>query len=256
MDFTTLNIADNYKVFPDDARGDLFIRIRRSYFENRIWKNWSKATKTILPVIMKHSNASGYSFPSQTRIAIYSGVTEKSVRQGLVGLQNFPDFGITKEFSRRGRKKNRYWIKPATKIKGISVFISHAFFNGGNWALLSSSAKAIYPVLKYFCYWEYDLYQEYEEMDEPPSETYEVYRDRKYDFLIADPEAIAEISGVCQRSISSAFQSLENHYFMEHIGLIGNHETWKLFTQPPSIFNTYMNEQARDKYNLEENFTH
>lgn len=256
MDFTTLDIDDRYKIFPDDVRGELFIRISGSYFKYKIWRNWPQATKAIIPVIMKHSNPGGYSFPGQTRIAIYSGITEKSVREGLNGLQNFQDFGIIKEFNRRGWKKNKYWIKPATKNEKGAVFISHAFFNGGNWALLSPSAKSIYPVLKYCCYWEYDLYQEYEEMDEPPSETYEVYRNRKYDFLCAEPEAIAEYAGISKKSISSAFQSLKNHFFIEPIGMVDGRETWKLFTQPPSIFNAYMNKQAREKYNLEEKFTH
>jgi len=256
MDFTTLNIDDNYKIFPDDVRGDLFIRIRGSYFEYMIWRDWPKATKAIIPVIMKHSDACGNSFPSQTRIAIYSGINEKSVREGLNGLQNFPDFGIKKDFNKRGWAMNKYWFRPATKNEKEAVFISHAFFNGGNWALLSQSAKAIYPVLKYFCYWEFDLYQEYEEMTEPPSETFEVYLNRKYDFLNADTEAIVEYSGVCKKSISSAFQELKNRYFIEPIGMVDGRETWKLFTQPPSIFNAYMNKQAREKYNLEEKFTH
>jgi len=237
------------------VRGDLFIRIRRSYFQERIWKNWPKTTKAIVPVIMKHSDACGYSFPSQTRIAIYAGITEKSVRKGLNGLQNFQDFGIKKEITRRGRIMNKYWFKPASRDEKGAVFISHAFFNGANWARLTPSAKAIYPVLKCFCYWEFDLYQEYEEMAEPPSEFDEVYRNRKYDFSNAEPEAIAKFSGVCKGSISSAFQSLESHYFMEPIGMMGGRETWKLFTQPPYIYTTYMNKQARKRYNLNENFT-
>jgi len=206
-------LDDHYRIFPDDVRKDLFIRIRRSYFEDMIWKNWPKATKAIAPVIMKHCNANGYSFPSQTRIAIYSGITEKSVRKGLNGLKNFQDFEITKEFSRRGWKKNKYWIKPATKKKGEAVFISHAFFNDGNWALLSHSAKAIYPVLKYFCFWDIDLYQKYGGMAQTPSEIDAVYRYRRYDFLSAEQEAIAEYSGVCKKSIFSAFQSLEYQDF-------------------------------------------
>jgi len=256
MDSNIIDLDDLSEIFPDDIREELFIRIKGSYFQDKTWKSWPKATKAIVPVIMKHSNASGHSFPSQTRIAIYAGITEKSVREGLNGLQNFPDFGIKRVFNRRGWMKNKYWFKPATKNEREVVFISHAFFNGGNWALLSPSAKAIYPVLKYFCYWEYDLYQEYEEIYEDPSMYDEVYRDRKYDFLSADHEAIAEVSGVSIRSIPSAFNSLKEHYFIESIGKMEGHETWKLFTQPPYIYTKYMNEQARKKYNLKENFTY
>jgi len=255
MDSTILNLDDRYEVFPHDLRGELFIRIRGSYFEEMIWKSWPKATKAIVPVIMKHSDASGYSFPSQTRIAIYAGITEKSVREGLNGLRIFQDFGIKKEITRRGRIMNKYWFKPASRDEKGAVFISHAFFNGANWARLTPSAKAIYPVLKYFCYWEFDLYQEYEEMAEPPSEFDEVYRNREYDFLYADIGAIAELSGVCKKSIPSAFQELKNRYFIEPIGMVDGRETLKLFTQPPYIYTTYMNEQAREKYNLKENFT-
>jgi len=257
MDSTTIDLDDHYKVFPDDVRGELFIRIRGSYFKDMIWRNWPKATKAIVPVIMKHSDASGYSFPSQTRIAVYSGITEKSVRQGLNGLQNFSDFGIKKEITRRGWIKNKYWFKPETRNEKGAVFISHAFFNGGNWAMLLPSAKAIYPVLKYFCYWNFDLYQEYEEMVEDPLYFDDVYKNRKYDFVNADPEAIAEFSGVCKKSISSAFQSLQEHHFMEPIGMIDGCESWKLFTIPPLIYKApYLNEQARKRYKLDEIFTH
>ena len=84
---------DLYDFFPDDVRTELFIRIGGNYFKDGIWKRWSKATKAIVPVIMKYSDACGQSFPSQTRIAVYSGITEKSVRQGLKGLEDFRDFG-------------------------------------------------------------------------------------------------------------------------------------------------------------------
>jgi Helix-turn-helix domain len=244
------------EIFPRDVREELFIKIRRSYFEEMIWRDWPKATKATVPVIMKHSNASGYSFPSQTRIAIYSGLTEKSVRQGLNGLQDFQDFRIKREFNRRGWMKNKYWFRPASINEKGSVFISHAFFNGGNWSLLSQSAKAIYPVLKYFCYWDYELYEEYEEVGLALFYYNDVYKGREYDFLNADPEAIAKYSGVNKKSIFSAFQSLENHYFMEPIGVVDGRKTWKLFTQPPFTFNTYMNKQVKEKYNLKEKITY
>jgi hypothetical protein len=257
MNFITLELDNLYEIFPHDIRGELFIRIRRSYFEEMIWRDWPKATKAIVPVIMKHSDARGYSFPSQTRIAIYAGITKKTVRQGLSELKIFQDFDIKREFNRRGWMKNKYWFKPTPRNEKGAVFISHAFFNGGNWSLLSPTAKAIYPVLKYFCFWDFDLYQEYEATCEDPSEFNEVYCDRKFDFLSADPEAIAELSGVSKKSITSAFQSLENHHFMESIGMMNDRETWKLFTKPPHIYkSTYMNEQVRNKYNLMENITY
>jgi len=248
-----MRLDDHYKIFPDDVRGELFIRIKGSYFKDGTWKNWPKSTKAIVPVIMKHSNTNGYSFPGQTRIAIYSGLTEKSVREGLSRLKNFQDFGIKKEFSPRGRIKNNYWFQPVSKNEKGAVFISHAFFNGGNWARLSPSAKAIYPVLKYFCYWDYDLY---EEMGESSSNFDEVYKDRKYDFLSTGPEAIAELSGVSKGSLPSAFRSLEKHYFMEHIGMVDGRKTWKLFTQPTNTFAEEMNEQTRKRYNLNKNSTY
>jgi len=256
MDNTTLGIDDPYDFFPDDIRTELFIRIGSHYFKDKIWKEWSKATKAIVPVIMKHSDACGQSFPSQTRIAVYSGITEKSVRQGLKGLEDFRDFGIKKEITKRGWLKNKYWLKPAKRNEKGAIFISHAFFNGGNWALLSSCAKAIYPVLQYFCFWDFDLYGELEKIVESPSDFVDVYRDRKYDFLNAEPEAIAEYSGISERSISSAFQSLMKCYFIESLGTIDNRMTWKLFKQPPRIFNDYLNEQVRKRYKPKETFTY
>jgi len=256
MDSTTLGFDDSYEIFPDNVRIELFIKIRRTYIQDTTWRNWPKSTKAIVPVIMKHSNICGYSFPSQTRIAIYSGITEKSVREGLNGLQNFQDFGITKEFSRRGWMKNKYWFKPASRNEKGAIFISHAFFNGANWARLTSSAKAIYPVLKCYCFWELERYQEYVEIRGSPLDVNYIYKYRNYDFLSAEPEAIAEFSGICKKSIPSAFQSLTNNYFIEPIGMVDGRKTYKIYTRPPRTFKAYMNKQARKRYNLNENFTY
>ena len=103
---------------------------------------------------------------------------------------------------------------------------------------------------------DFDLYQEYEEMDEDPFYFDDVYKDREYDFLNADPEAISEYSGVCKKSIPSAFQALTENCFIEPIGMVDGRETWKLFTQPQNTYTTYMNEQARKRYKLDEIFTY
>jgi len=44
---------------------------------------------------------------------------------------------------------------------------------------------------------------------------------------------------------------------MEAIEMINGRETWKLFTIPPYIYKrTFINEQARKRYKLDEIFTY
>lgn len=78
--------------FTDDLRGNLFIQIPGFYFEYKLWRELPLASKAILPVIYKHMNAWGGCYPSQQTIAILAGITEKTAREGLKGLDGLHGF--------------------------------------------------------------------------------------------------------------------------------------------------------------------
>lgn len=225
----------------ENLRDNLFIQIPEWYIEKGYWGNLPLASKSIYPVILKHVNAQGYCFPSVFKIAQIAGVTEKTVGKGLKGLEGFPDFRKEKYMTRRGHTAYRYNFKPvAEEVKTISI--KHGIFNGSNWSQLTPCAKAIYPVLQYFCWWNYDFYFEYEEIDyendDDSVSPENPIPQRKYDFISPENEYVAQLAGISIRSTKSAYQSLSDNYLIvEDERMFEGRKTWRLFIQPPQTFN-------------------
>ena len=226
-------------MFREDLRENLFIKIPKGYFEEGCWGKLPRASQAIYPVIRKHANAQGSCFPSELTISKFAGVTEKTVRKGLKGLDGFPGFKQEKYITSRGRTGYRYMFEPVAKEEK-AISISHAFFNGGNWSRLTPCAKAIYPVLKCFWWWGYHIYSEDEEIDLENEEFVSPENPfllRKYDFTYPDKENVAQLAGINIRSINNAYQSLSDEDFIEYHGIIEDRETWRLFINPPQLFN-------------------
>jgi hypothetical protein len=226
--------------FPQNLRDNLYFKIPRWHIEDGYWGNLPLASKSIYPAILKHADAQGTCFPSELKISQMAGVTEKTVRVGLKGLDDFPDFNRKPYINRIGHSAYRYKFK--VMAEGVeSISIKHGFINGGNWSRLTQCAQAIYPVLKCFCRWDYDLYTEYEEIDyenDDDSVSLDPYPLRKYDFIYPDNKNVAQLAGISIRSIPSAYQSLSDNYFMiEDERMIEGWKTWRLFTLPPQTFN-------------------
>ena len=223
----------------DELRENLFITIPKVIFEEGYWRKLPSASKSIYPVILKHINAQGTCFPSEETIAKLAGVTPKTVREGLKGLEDFPGFEKEKYITQRGHSGYRYMIEPVIKeVKFISI--SHVFINGGNWSELTPCAKAIYPVLKHFSRWDYDLYIEQEEVEHENADNSvspkSFHPHRKYDFADPESEHVAQYAGIDIRSIKSSYQSLIDNGFMEYHGMVEGRDTWKLFTRPSQTF--------------------
>ena len=83
MESNKLDLDDLYEIFPDDVREELFIRIKESYFQDMIWKNWPKSTKAIVPVIKLLTN-----LPFQAIILAYLA-ERNSGRSDLLFAVNF-----------------------------------------------------------------------------------------------------------------------------------------------------------------------
>ena len=241
--------------FKEDLRSELFIRVPRFYIEKKFWANLPSSSKAIYPIIFKHSNADGVSFPSQLTIAILAGVTEKTVRDGLAGLEGFPEYKRTRYYTNRGHIAYKYAITPSSKNRRL-FSVSHAFFNGGNWSLLTPTAKSIYFTLKHYSWWDWLIYSELDEganlfIPENP------YIYREFDFLDADCEIIAEMSGITKKSLREAYQSLIKNYFIEYIGKVDGRDTWKLFVQPSTTYKpNWLNDKLKKRYAVSENITY
>jgi hypothetical protein len=225
--------------YPDDLHENLFMKIPRRYFEEGYWAELPTSSQAIYPVILKYSNAQGTCFPSELTISKIAGTTEKTVREGLKGLVGFPGFEKEKYMTKKGHTAYRYIFEPVAK--GVeSISISHAFFNGLNWSELTPSAKAIYPVLKCFSWWDNDLYVDNEgityKTDDDDSSV-NPYFDREYDFISPDKENVAKFSGINIRSIGSAYESIHDSFFTERHESVEGRKTWKLYVQPPCVLN-------------------
>ena len=132
--------------FKEDLRSELFIRVPRFYIEKKFWANLPASSKAIYPIIFKHSNADGVSFPSQLTIAILAGVTEKTVRDGLAGLEGFPEYKRTRYYTNRGHIAYKYAITPSSKNIRLFSPISEidGFLIGG----ASQSSKKFIDIIK------------------------------------------------------------------------------------------------------------
>jgi hypothetical protein len=243
---------------PFDLRGNLFIQIPTSIFDSFLWKELPLASKEILPAILKYSNEFGTCFPSQKTIADLAGVTEKTVREGLKGLDGLPSFYREKYVTRRGHTSYRYRVDRIHEgVKTISI--RHPFFNEGNWSQLNSVAKAVFPVLKYFSWWDFKVYEYDEdiEIELGADLSSQNYPYRLYDYANPEPENVAEYAGISLRSLKSAYASLSEHHFIEHHGINDGRDIWRVFVHPPMVSEPeFLNAQVIESYSALENITY
>ncbi len=204
------------------------------------WANLPSASKSIYPVIGVHCNKSGLAFPSEETIAVLSGRTPKTVREGIDGLKGSPvGFKVERYVTGRGHRANKYYLTLPPKEKGRTVFFFKAVIEGGNWLHLSSTAQALYPVMKSFVFWDF-WEEETEEED-----SLEIFANRDHDLSSPDQDVMCEYAGISHRSLYDALESLEEHSLIEKTDPYEGQDTWKVFRLPPQIYkHDYLNEVA------------
>lgn len=227
--------------FSDDLNYDVFFRFDKRWIENMNWASLPKSSKAILPVIAVHSDAKGESFPSERTLAILSGCSDKTVREGIRGLIGFPGFNVDDYITKRGRRAKKFrLIFPPEGEEGRSFFFYKLLIEGGNWRLLNPASKALYPVMRHFAYFDKDLYLENEEgaADKyDPMEFEEFYKARKWDCCEAETSILAEYSHITRPSVYGALKDLEEHSLIEKMGK--NDEgvsQWKVFIKVPKYY--------------------
>jgi hypothetical protein len=176
------------------------------------WAILSSASKAIFPVIAVHKDKRGECWPSQQKIAALSGCTEKTVREGIKGLEEVRFSGIkiikSKKYGMRWPGNHYSLDFPRVGKRGYFPF-HKSLIESTKWSQLKPSAKALYPVMRCFGY--NDSYgRNYRPHD---------YCDRKKGYL-------AEFAGINRKSIPTALESLLT------VGLIKpveRHAAWKVF---------------------------
>lgn len=222
------------------------------------WNFLPPSAKAILPVIAVHRDKDGIAYPGENTIAILSGRTEKSVRKGIEALRDFTDLIIEPYITQRGRRSKRFKFKMRVYKKGRAFPFHKEIIEGGNWSLLKPAAQAIYPVMRYYGFFDIDLYQEqYPESFESIENFKEDFTERVCDFCKAEPRLIAKMAGITYRSYHGAFNDLQYHFLIEAI----DKSIFKVFLHPPySYKRKYLNGEILRKYKklllpAEENIT-
>jgi hypothetical protein len=111
---------------------------------------------------------------------------------------------------------------PSTNHRG-SAFPFHKYIlEAGIWRKLRPSAKALYPVMRHFGFFDFEVYSEIEDVDYAADDA---FANREYDFCEADRNALIEYSGIHRNSLNPALRDLEDNFLIEPIGDDG----WKVF---------------------------
>jgi hypothetical protein len=225
--------------FSDAIDYDQFFRFDKEWIKDMNWALLRKTSKSILPVIAMHCDRTGHSFPGERTIAILSGITDKSVREGIQGLIGFPGFEVSNYVTSRGRRAKKYKLAfPPAREKGRSFFFHRCIVEGGNWQELKQISHALYPVMRHFAYFEQDQYVKKEKPWGNTASTDEdfklLYRERKWDICEAEISILAEYASISRPSVYEALKDLEKHFLIESHGT--NDEgarRWKVFLIPP-----------------------
>jgi hypothetical protein len=155
----------------------------------------------------------------------------------MKGLKVLRSFKNEKYVTARGLRAYKYYIKPPPQEKGASFFFYKQIITGGNWLHLKPSAKALYPVLKHFSYYDHmEHNQELQSLD---------YRERQFDYTEAEIDVMAEYAGLSEKSVREALEELEKHYLIEEIFW----GVWKVFLKPlEGYLSDHLNEIVADRY--------
>lgn len=223
----------------------------KKLIENKNWAALESASKAIYPVIGCHSNELGVAFPGETTIAILSGRTDKIVRKAIIGLEDFPGINIEKYVTKRGRRSKKFILSKHSGEPGSAFPFHRTILEYGNWLHLLPSAQALYPVMRYFGYFDSDIFNLYSEIEDESFDYTNFkghYPNRQWEFCDAEKDVLAEFAGINKKSIKAALKSLNKNFLIEPYN-DDFYDGWKVYLQPFKIYKRdYLNDQVIKKY--------
>jgi len=236
--------------FTDDLKQKQFFFFEKHLISNMNWAMLPKASKTIYPIIRAFCGPKGESFPGEETIAMQSGRTEKVVRSGIRGLKGFPGIRLEAYTSKRGRSSKKFTCKIPQYEKGKMFPFHRDILEGGNWAMLKPTAQALYPVMRFFGYADYEEYfgivdaeKDDEQIASDMDFSWETFKYREFDFCEAEPSTLCKYAGISRRSYAEATKDLEKHFFIAK----KPDETWKfmVYLHPPKYYKReFMHKEA------------
>ncbi len=240
--------------FKEELNYRVFFWFDKLLIKNMNWALLPKASKAIFPVIGCHCNKHGIAFPGERTIAILSGRTDKKVREGIRGLEDFPGFRVSDYITSRGRRAKEYFIKiPSTDENGRKFPFHKLVLECGNWRELKPTAQALYPVMRCFGFFDIHWYVDVDDIDSEVNDFEEVYRNRKYDYCTADPDVLAQFAGISKKSIKSALDDLARNFLIEPSGrYYDDTPLFKVYLQPFRIYTReFLNKKIIKSYQHE-----
>ena len=191
-----------------------YFRFSGGIIRDKTWASLSFSAQAVFPVIACHCNIIGKAFPAEKRIGNLAGLTEKIVRRGINDLEASNILKVSGYITRRGHKGKKFHVslpppQHITNFSGSDTKAPFPFHSSiidscwGCWKNLTPSAKALYPVMRYFAFTENDNKEEYLKRD--------------FDCCEAESDVLAEYAGITTKSVKSAISSLAANDLLEEI---------------------------------------
>ncbi len=230
--------------------------------ESLNWAMLSPAAKAVFPVIACHCNDQGEAFPAERRIGGLAGLSDKIVRKGINDLIGFSNFQYKPFLTNRGKMSKKFTIKlpnnssenPSYSKKGPFPFHSYILYSG-KWRELLPTAKALYPVMRYFGYFDISTYEEFDIEKElfEISEFNEFFPTRDFDYCEADYTALAQHAGISGKSIYSAIANLKKNSLIDCVEESSS-ILWRVYLRPNEYYKReYLNKKIMKSYKYELN---
>ena len=223
--------------FKDEVHENVFFRFDKLWVKNMNWALLPKSSKAVLPVIAVHCDKDEIAFPSEQTIAIQSGLTEKTVREGIKGLLGFPGFKLDHYITKRGRRANKFRFNfPPEDEEGRCFFFYKTIIEGGNWSLLKPVSKSLYPVMRHFAYFDLEVYlQKHKyayQIYHPDKDFKKLYKTRQWDICGAEIPIMAKYANITRQSVYEALYDLTEKGLIKPMAK----SRWKVFLSPNKTY--------------------
>lgn len=220
--------------------------------EPTVWATLGRSAQAVLPVLLRHADLKGMAYPGEGRIAAMAGLTRKTARQAATELEERGLIEIRNRTSRQGRRSKAYRV--SSSDEGIAM--PSLFIDGGLWAELRPSAKALAVAFRLFARARPDLDPDFDpdqhncgsflspgnwNTDQAADEDwYEYLKTRTVDFCNAEPSVLRDFAGIGPRIYSDALASLIKRHF-----IIPDHDRpdyWQVAVWPKHVMKvSYLN---------------
>ena len=235
--------------FKEECNSTQFFWWDKKLIKNMNWALLPKSSKAVWPVINCHANQKGIAFPGEQTIAILAGVSDKVARKGILSLEDLSGFEWNYYVTKRGKRAKKYFVNsPSINTNGSAFPFYKSILESGIWRELGYSAKSLYPVMRYFGYFDIEMYAAFEDLEIYEGNFNEIYPTRKFDFCEAERDLLAKYAGLHRNSLYTALQDLEANFLIEPID---GYYCWKVFirSKDDTYFERgYLNEKIMRSY--------